>query len=243
MVPLNLNEETKNASDTPGQGAVLAMIIILLVFVGFMIATLLVLTDVEIEQAGTNVVLAVADKHFPRPWGYMAVIAVVLSTIGTLETTFLQFSRTMFAESRGGALHPRYARLHPTWQTPWVARAVLTVLGLALLLLSSFLPSVNEIMRDSVNAISFQAAFYYGLASFACAWNTRHAAVTSPTTLVTLVLWPVASALFLAFVAIYSIPTFDLVTNVMGVGGIVVGLVPLFLNRWRVARTRNRVGR
>lgn len=239
-VTLNLNEETRDAAQTPGHGAVLAMIIVLLLFVGFAVATLLVLTDAEIEQAGTNVVLAVADKLFPRPWSYLAVIAVMLSTIGTLETSMLQFTRTMFAKGRDGALHPRYARLHATWQTPWVASAVITGLGVLLLLLSSQLPTVNQIMKDSVNAIGFQAAFYYGLASFACAWNTRRAALTSPATLVALVLWPVSSALFLAFIAIYSIPTFDPVTNLIGIGGILVGLVPLFLNRLRASRTARR---
>jgi amino acid transporter len=236
-VTLNLNEETKNAHHTPGHGAVLAMITVLLLFVGFAVATLLVLTDAEIERAGTNVVLVVAQKIFPRPWSYMAVIAVMLSTIGTLETSFLQFTRTMFAQGRGGALHHRYARLHRAWQTPWVATAALTMFGLALLFLSSLLPTVNRIMKDSVNAIGFQAAFYYGLASLACAWNTIRAGAASPTTMVTLVVWPVASALFLSFIAIYSIPSFDLVTNIIGLGGIVVGLVPLFLNRWRRARS------
>jgi amino acid transporter len=239
-VTLNLNEETRDASHTPGHGAVVSMLIVLLLFVGFAVATLLVLSDAEIERAGTNVVLAVADKLFPRPWGYMAVIAVMLSTIGTLETSMLQFTRTMFAKGRDGVLHPRYARLHRTWQTPWVAGAVIMALGLVLLLLSSFLPTVNQIMKDSVNAIGFQAAFYYGLASFACAWNSRRAALAGPVTLVALVLWPVSSALFLAFVAIYSIPTFDLVTNVMGLGGIAVGLVPLFANRLRRSRGSQR---
>jgi amino acid transporter len=236
-VTVNLNEETRNAGHTPGLGAVLAMIAVLLLFVGFAIATLLVLTDAEIQHAGTNVVMAVADKLFPRPWSYMAVIAVLLSTIGTLETSFLQFTRTMYAKGRGGALHHRYARLHPEWQTPWVAGALLTGFGLVLLLLSSFLPTVNQMMRDAVNAIGFQAAFYYGLASFACAWGAGRAALKSPGKLITQVLWPLASALFLAFVAIYSIPTFDTVTNVIGIGGIAIGLVPMFLNRWRRSRT------
>ncbi len=187
-------------------------------------------------RAGTNVVLAVAAKLFPRPWSYMAVIAVMLSTIGTLETSFLAFTRTMYAKARGGALHHRYARLHRTWQTPWIATAVLTVLGLVLLFLSSLLPTVNQIIKDSVNAIGFQVAFYYGLASFACAWNTRRTALSSPMTLVALVLWPLTSALFLTFVAIYSIPSFDLVTNIMGLGGIVIGVVPLSLNHLRLAR-------
>jgi len=118
--------------------------------------------------------------------------------------------------------------------------AMIAALGVVLLLLSSLLPTVNQIGKDPVNAIGFQAASCCGLASFACAWNTGRVALTSPATLVAPVLRPVSSALLLAFVAIYGIQSFDVVTNVMGIGGIVVGLVPLFLNLLRVARARSR---
>jgi len=233
-VTLNLNEETRDSTRAPGHGAFLAMIIVLLLFVAFVTATLFVLTDKEIEQSGTNVVLVIADKLFPRPWSYMAVVAVMLSTIGTLETSILQFTRTMFAQGRGGALHPRYARLHRQWQTPWLATAVITGFGLVLLFLSSYFTTVNDIIKDSVNAIGFQVAFYYGLACLACAWNSRKDALGNPTRLFVLVLWPIASAVVLAFVAIYSIPTFDLATNIVGIGGIAIGVIPLCLNRMRV---------
>jgi len=234
-VALNLNEETRNPGETPGLGAVLSMVVVLLLFVGFAVTTLLVLTDAEIQAAGTNIVQAIADKLFPRPWSYVAVLSVMLSTIGALEAAILAFTRTMFAKSRGKALHGRYARLHPAWKTPWIASGVLLGIGLVLLFLSSYLPTVATIMRDSVNAIGFQAAFYYGLASFACAWGSRDTVRGNPLGFALRVLWPVASALFLGFVALYSIPTFDLATNLIGLGGIVVGVVPLFLNRRQMA--------
>ena len=79
---------------------------------------------------------------------------------------------------------------------------------------------------------------YYGLASFACAWGAGRSALKSAGKMVGLVIWPLASALFLTFVAIYSIPTFDLITNIIGLGGIAIGLVPLFLNRWQRQRGR-----
>ena len=94
----------------------------------------------------------------------------------------------------------------------------------------------NRIMKDSVNAIGFQAAFYYGLASFACAWNACQTGVAALPRVVPLILWPVGSALFLTFVAIYSIPSFDLATNIIGLGGIAAGLVPMLLNRRRQSR-------
>ncbi len=230
-VTVNLNEETRDSSHAPGRGAVWAMVVVLLLFMSFAAVSLLVLTDREIEQSSTNIVFAIADKLFPRPWSYMAIIAVMLSSVGTLETSILQFTRTMYAKGRDGVLHRRYAVLHKTWQTPWIATAVIALFGLVLLFLSSYFPTVNLIIKDSVNAIGFQVAFYYGLAGFACAWHYRKQAFHSLHSLVFLILWPALSAAFLFFIAAYSIPTFDLATNIVGLGGIAIGIVPLWLNR------------
>ena len=235
-VTLNLNEETRDAAHAPGRGAVVAMFIVLLLFVTFAVACLLVLSDAEIEQSSTNIVFAVADKLFPRPWSYMAVLAVMLSTIGTLETSILQFTRTMYAKGRDGALHPRYAILHKSWKTPWVATSMIVAIGLGLLFLSSYFPTVNLIIKDSVNAIGFQVACYYSLAGFACAWHFRKTAFRSADRFLFLFLWPAASASFLTFIALYSIPTFDLTTNIVGLGGIAIGVVPWALNRLRASR-------
>jgi amino acid transporter len=232
-VTLNLNEETRDASSAPGRGAVVAMIIVLLLFMTFALAVLLVLSDAEVEQSSTNVVFAVAEKLFPRPWSYLAVIAVMLSSIGTLETSLLQFTRTMYAKGRDGVLHPRYAILHSTWRTPWVATGVIVAFGLGLLFLSSYYPNINLIIKDSVNAIGFQVAFYYGLTGYACAWHFRAEACRGPGPFLLLLFWPATSATFLVFVACYSIPTFDSVTLLIGIGGIAIGVVPLALNRWR----------
>lgn len=43
-------------------------------------------------------------------------------------------------------------------------------------------------------------------------------------------------AFFLVFIAIDGIPTFDVVTNVVGMGGIAIGVIPLFLNRKKIWR-------
>jgi len=235
-VTLNLNEETRDAARAPGRGAVVSMVIVLLLFVTFVIACQMVLTDDEIQQSSTNVVFALADRLFPKPWGYLAVVAVMLSTVGTLETSILQFTRTMYAKGRDGALHPRYAVLHKSWKTPWLATALITVIGLVLLFASSYVPSLGQIIKDSVNAIGFQVACYYSLAGFACAWHFRSAALRSLESSLILVFWPVASSLFLVFIACYSVPTFDLVTNVVGIGGIAIGIVPWAINRRRLGR-------
>jgi amino acid transporter len=236
-VTLNLTEETRDAANAPGKSAVSAMVIVTLLFVLFVVACQLVLTDQEIKQSSTNVVFALARKLLPDPWSYLAIIAVMVSTIGTLETQILQFTRTMYAKGRDGALHPRYATLHPEWQTPWVATAVMTGFGLIFICLSAFMPSVGALIKVSVDAIGFQVACYYSLAGFACAWHFRSSALQSADRFLFLFLWPAFSAFFLVFIAVYSVPTFDLVTNVVGIGGIAIGIVPFLLNRMRRRRS------
>lgn len=232
-VVMNLSEETKDPTKTAGRGALWAMIYLLIFFLIFIVIVLIGLTDVEIEHYNTNVIYAVAEKIYGNTFGLMAIIAVLLSTIGTLETSILQFTRTLFAKGREGALHPRYAKVHHKWKTPYVAVLFIWCFGMALLLLSSYIPTVNEILKSFISAIGFQIAFYLGLAGFACAWYYRKMLKENILGSITHVIWPAISAGFLFFIAVYSVPTFDTMTSVLGIGGIAIGIVPFWANKRR----------
>lgn len=230
-VAVNLTEETRDSARAPGLGAVVAMLIITAAFTAFSAIVLIVMGDEEISQASTNVIFTVADKLFPRPWSYIAVLALMLSTIGTLETSILQFTRTMFAKSRDGVLHRRWARVHHAWRTPYVATLLIAGLGCALLLLSLLIQGVGEVLKASINAIGVQAAYYYGLAGFACAWNFRHQARKSLGALLLMVVWPALSAVVLWVSAVLAIRQFDTPTAMVAIGGVLLGFIPLGANR------------
>lgn len=230
-VTLNLNEETKNTRHAPGWGAFWSVVIIILLFVCFSIAALLLLTDAEIKDAQTNILFVMADKLFPRPWSYLAVISVILSSIGTLETSILQFTRTLFSVGRDKVLHHRYGQLHHEWNTPWVATLTIWLFGMGFLLFSSYSPTIELIIKDSINAIGFQIAFYYSLTGLACAWYYRDK-WKGLIEFLGYILWPVVSSIFLIFIGGLSATTFDWLTNVIGLGGILIGLIPYYLNRW-----------
>ncbi len=243
-VTMNLSEESKTGethqAPTAGRGAFWAMVNLILFFIIMMIVVLIVLSDDEIAQANTNVLYAIANKLFPAPWNYLAVLSTILSTVGTIETQILQFSRSMFAMARDEMLHPRYATIHANWRTPWVATFVIWFLGVLLLFCSSYMPSVKTILESSILAIGFQICFYMSLAGFACAWHYRNKLRESAYAAVSYVLWPLLAAIFMVFIALYSVPTFDFVTNLMGVGGLLVGFIPLMLRgRWRIDGTKN----
>jgi uncharacterized membrane protein YoaT (DUF817 family) len=114
-----------------------------------------------------------------------------------------------------------------------VATLVIWFMGVVLLFASSYMPSVKKILESSILAIGFQICFYMSLAGFACAWHYRQQLRDSLYNAISYVLWPLLAAIFMVFIALYSIPTFDGVTNMLGVGGILIGFVPLILGRLR----------
>jgi len=233
-VTMNLGEETQRRNPPPeSRGAFWAMINLILFFIIMLIVVLIVLSDEEIASANTNVLYAIANKLFSPPWNYLAVLSTILSTIGTIETQILQFSRLMFAMARDNMMHPRYAIIHPKWQTPWLATFAIWFLGLILLFSSSYMPTVSAILQSSILAIGIQICFYMSITAFACCWHYRQKLKSSPTDALSYVLWPGLSATFMVTIAVYSIFTFDLLTNLIGIGGLAIGIIPFGLAQLR----------
>lgn len=249
-VTMSLGEETKGGRPKPtGQGAFWAMINLILMYIILMIVVLIVLTDEEIQQASSNILLAVSTKLFPEPWNYVGLIVVMLSTVGTLETQILCFTRSIFAMARDKVVHNRYAVVHPEWQTPYIANIMIWLMGLILLFASSYMPSVNSILEASILSIGLQICFYLGLAGLACAWYYRKAFGDGPWAGLTHVVWPGLSAAFMIFIAAYTIYDVQVaevdpenppvvvygvnLVNIIGIGAILLGFVPLALNRLR----------
>jgi amino acid transporter len=224
-VVLNVSEETRDSRHAPGRAAAVAMLVIVAVFMAFAAVSLSLLSPTDIQASGTNVLFAIAEKLVPRPWSYVAVIAVMLSSVGSVETCVVQFARTMFGAARAGELHPRWSRIHPRWGTPHLATYLIAALGLVLLVLSLAFPNIDALLKASINALGLEVAFYYGLAAVACAWYFRTA--RSARTLVFAVAWPLASALVLWAVALLAALSMDMATLAIGIGGIAIGVVPL----------------
>jgi amino acid transporter len=233
-VTMNLGEETVDGKPQPaGRGAFWAMVNLILFFIIMLIVVLIVLTDAEIEAANTNVLYAVAEKLFPHPWGYLAVLSTILSTMGTIETQILCFTRSMFSMSRAKMFHPNWAKIHPEWQTPWFATIGIWAMGLALLFMSSYLPTVSKILESSILAIGLQICFYMSLAGLASIWYYRGKLKGGVKDALTHVVWPGLATAFMIFIGVYGALEFDQLTMLVGVGGLALGFLPLALGYLR----------
>jgi amino acid transporter len=231
-VAANLNEETKNSRTIPGLGALIGIICVFIIFELFTVATQMGMSVHDIQNSSSNVLQSIGVLLFGKHWGNIMVLAVALSTIATLETTLLQVTRTLFSMGRDGVISTRFGHVHPKWRTPYIANIFVGIFALLLFVLSNFLPSVNQVMTDAINSIGLQVVFYYALASISVIVYYRRILLQSITNFLLLCLWPGVAAVFLLVVGILDVPSLDLTTDVIGIGLIAIGIIPLLWGRF-----------
>lgn len=222
-VTMTLGEETKEGE--AGSGALLAVLNLLVFFSVMMAIVLVALSDNEIKASNSNVLFAIANKILPAPWGYIAVLCTMLSTIGTIEGQIIQFSRCVFAMARDGALPSQLSRVHSKWQTPWIATILIWALGIIFVIASSFLPSINEILKSSISAIGIQISLYMSLAGIASIWHYRRMVFCGVGNACFYVLIPLAGTIGMIMIGAISVPQLNPISLLVSIVGILIGIV------------------
>ncbi|MFI5798515.1 APC family permease [Streptomyces sp. NPDC051677] len=231
-VTSNLSEETRNSRRTTGLAGLIGVGIVFLLFEVFTIAVNVVLSSQRIEDNGANVLAALGEEVWPGWGGKLLIVAVMLSTVATLETTLIQVTRSLFAMGRDRTMPSALGRVHRTWNTPWVAIAVVGGVALVLFVASNALGSVGDILADAISAIGLQIAVYYGLAGLAAVVAYRSTLLKSVSDFLLGGLWPLFGALFMFWIFAESLGELDPAAVAIGIGGLAVGLVPM-LWYWR----------
>ncbi len=115
--------------------------------------------------------LADAAGQVFGPWGRtMLLVGVVVSTFGYLSGMTLAVPRALYAFARDGFVPAPIARIHPTWNTPYIAIIVQVTITCALAVTSSFGP---------LAIIANVAALLVYFSCAAAAWELRRRNVQS----------------------------------------------------------------
>ncbi len=226
-VTANLNEETKGSHKTPGQGAIIGMIITFLLFEVFTVASNMVLSPGLVSANSSNILGVMGQEVWPGTGGKLIVVAVLLSTVATLETQLIQVTRTMFSMGRDGTLAKKFGTVHTKYKTPVFATMTITVVGIGLFIGSQFIGSIGKIMTDAIAAIGVQISVYYALAGFSVVVLFRKMIFKSVKNFIFMGLWPLIGGVFMATMFVKVIPTLDTVTKVVGFGTIALGFIPM----------------
>ncbi|KOU34199.1 APC family permease [Streptomyces sp. WM6378] len=231
-VTSNLSEETRDSRRTAGLAALVGVGTVFALFVAFTVAVNVLLTSGEIEAGQSNVLALLGERVWPGAGGKLMVLAVVLSTIATLETTLIQVTRSLFAMGRDRTMPGGLGAVHRRWNTPWVAILVVGAVALLLFVASNALGSVQDIMSDALAAIGLQTTLYYGLAGLAAVVAYRRTLTESLSSFLLGGAWPLLGSVFMFCVFGASLTRLSGAAVAIGIGSLLAGLVPM-LWYWR----------
>jgi amino acid transporter len=182
---------------------------------------------------------------FGAPWDKLLVLVVLTSTAASTQTTIMPTARTTLSMARWGALPAILGRIHPRFQTPSVATLLMGAISTVWTVTLLFANPAQSVLGDSITALGFLIAFYYGLTGLACVVFFRRELLKSVKNFLLLGLAPLIGALMLLGIFVKAAIFYGHRANnsspdafgvglidVIGIGALLVGAV-LMLLAWR----------
>jgi amino acid transporter len=193
-----VNEETANASLTPGRAALISTVILLGTYVIVSIAAQAYHGPDFLSKLGEEDVLgALANDVLGSPWDKLLVIAVLSSAAASTQTTILPTARTALSMGAKRALPAYWARVHRSFQTPTSATIWMGILSIVWYVGMKIVS--ENLFSDAISALGLMIAFYYGLTGYACAIYYRHELLKSVRNLVFMGVAPLAGGIILTW--------------------------------------------
>ena len=197
----NVNEESKDAETTPGYAGIISMVVLLVLFLFAATAIDMTTSATDLSSPGnsSDILYFFAQGLTGAPLNYLMILAVLSSTVATVQTTLLPSSRLSFSMARDGVFPKMFGVVHKSWQTPWIGTLVTTVLSI-IVICFTFIGSVNSVFQNLILDIGVLVAFYYGVTGIACAWAFRKVLFTSVKLFFLAGLLPLVGGVFLFWV-------------------------------------------
>jgi amino acid transporter len=236
-----VNEESRDRHRGPGKAAVIATVLLLLIYVVVSTAAQAFHGTKFLSDNQNDVLSPLGHGVLGSPLYKLLIIAVLTSASASTQTTILPTARTTLSMARWDAIPRAFGRVHPRFFTPTVSTLLMGGLSIVWTVpLLAFNPNQN-VLGDTISALGFAVCFYYGFTGLACAVYFRRELLKSARNFILAGVVPVVGGGMMAYVAVkafayyntaghnYSKPLLGIQTPiVVGIGGLIVGIVLMF---------------
>jgi amino acid transporter len=239
-----VNEESEDSAEGPGKSAIVSTLVLLGIYLIVSAAAQAAGGPKFLVDNADDVLSTLGDKVFPLAiLTKLLIVTVLTSASASTQTTILPTARTTLSMARQKAFPKRFGEIHPRYLTPsfstlWMgAVSIIWYVGIELL-------SPNNVLGDSVTALGFGIAFYYGITGFACAIYYRRELLKDVKTFLYAGVLPVVGGSLLLGIFVKSFLQLKNPDNtntqflgvgspvVIGVGGLIVGAVLMVFARF-----------
>jgi amino acid transporter len=235
-----VNEESEDSREGPGRAAVVSTVLLLVIYL-IVSAAAQAYHGTKLLADNQNDVLSVLGKQvFSSPWDKLLIIAVLTSASASTQTTILPTARTTLSMARKRAIPSRFAEVHPRYLTPSFSTLWMGAVSIVWTVLVMAFNPAQSVLGDSISALGFAIAFYYGFTGLACVIYFRHELTKSVRNFVLAGVLPLLGFLMLAFIFVkafhdysqagfnYASPFLGIeVPIAIGIGSLLLGVVAM----------------
>jgi amino acid transporter len=242
---VTVNEESTNSRTGPGQAAVTATILLIVIYLVVSVASQAYAGVHGLANNASDIFAGgLARSVLGSPLDKLMTLAVLTSSAAATQTTIQAGARVALSMARKQAFPTAFAHTHRRHQTPDIG--TLVVGGASALWYVVIVNVSTNVLSDSITGLGLVVCFYYGLTGFACAVYYRRELLRSARSFLTLGVLPVAGASMLAGIFVKALlfyrhpantsskPVVGVGTPVaIGVGLLLVGVLVMLFARLR----------
>jgi amino acid transporter len=236
---VTVNEETEDATRTPGRAAIASTIILVGIYVIDSIAAQSYHGANFLTNNSDDVLGALGNAVLGSPLDKLLIIAVLTSAAASTQTTILPTARTSLSMAAHKSIPHRFAAIHPRYLTP--SESTLWMGALSIIWYVGLTTFSENILGASISALGLMIAFYYGLTGIACPIYYRRELLGSVKSFLLIGVAPTIGAAILAFAFVKSSIDFWSDTTygtwfgvgqtfIIGIGFLVLGLVLMLIS-------------
>jgi amino acid transporter len=201
-----LNEETQDARTNPGRAVIGSVLTVAVLFTVFTFALEGAVRYNALQSHGDNALTYIADVLGNTALAKLMIVTVLFSAVGSTLACIVAGGRVTFAMGYDKVLPPIFGRTHPKYKTPVAAMLAGAAIAFTFTWLYAIGSSTQAVFDSVVSSVGLLFALFYAATGFAVAVYYRRLAARGVRPFLELVVFPVASALFLCYVVWRSVP-------------------------------------
>jgi amino acid transporter len=205
---VSVNEETEDATDSPGKSALISNVVLIAIY-------LLVTTAVQAYGGLHSLIANGSDVFAPLGKGVLGsgldkilIIAVLSSASASTQTTILPGARTTLSMGRIKAIPKEFANIHPRFLSPGFSTIFVGAVSAIVYVVFS-IASHDNLIGDAFTSLSITIAFYYGITGYACVVYYRRQLFDSVKNFLLLGLVPLGGGMFLTYIIVKAVVTYS----------------------------------
>jgi amino acid transporter len=229
---LYVNEETKHRRINPGRAAIVAVILLTIIYAVAQLGLQGVVSKNALQAHSTDALVYVAQAIGGSGWAKVMALSLALSVIAATLTNIVLTSRIIYGMASYRSLPEFLATVSRRFATPVAASIVVGVLLIGLTWVYLLASSVQDAFTNVIDTSGLIFGAFYILTALATIVYYRRRVFTNPWDALILGILPLGAAGFLGWIIFKSCQSASAAQNLSLVGVVLLGVVVMLIARF-----------